>query len=199
MFVVAAFTDRIDGELARRRGLITDSARSPTRSPTRRSWAWRSSACPVLGELPWWVTVVLLVREVGITVMRFVVIRHGVMPASRGGKVKTRSRRSRWPCSLPAGGAAPRSGVWSLTTARSPRAVGGAGRDGRDGRRLRRQGPRAAAHQRPVAFWPSGRPAPGASRDPPRPTAVGADEVVALLRERGPDLACAESLTGWGW
>ena len=43
----------------------------------------------VLGELPWWVTVVVLVREVGITVLRFVVIRHGVMPASRGGKVKT--------------------------------------------------------------------------------------------------------------
>ena len=43
----------------------------------------------VLGELPWWVTIVVLVREVGITAMRFVVIRHGVMPASRGGKVKT--------------------------------------------------------------------------------------------------------------
>ena len=43
----------------------------------------------VLGELPWWVTIVVLVREVGITAMRFVVIRHGVMPAGRGGKVKT--------------------------------------------------------------------------------------------------------------
>jgi len=43
----------------------------------------------VLGQLPWWVTVVVLVREWGITVMRFVVIRHGVMPAGRGGKLKT--------------------------------------------------------------------------------------------------------------
>ena len=43
----------------------------------------------VLGELPWWVTVVVLVREVGVTALRLVVIRHGVMPASRGGKVKT--------------------------------------------------------------------------------------------------------------
>ena len=34
-------------------------------------------------------TVVVLVREIGITVLRFVVIRHGVMPAGRGGKVKT--------------------------------------------------------------------------------------------------------------
>jgi CDP-diacylglycerol--glycerol-3-phosphate 3-phosphatidyltransferase len=42
-----------------------------------------------LGDLPWWVTVVILVRELGITALRFFVIRHGVIPASRGGKVKT--------------------------------------------------------------------------------------------------------------
>jgi len=43
----------------------------------------------VLGDLSWWVTVVILVREIGVTVLRFVVIRYGVIPASRGGKVKT--------------------------------------------------------------------------------------------------------------
>jgi CDP-diacylglycerol--glycerol-3-phosphate 3-phosphatidyltransferase len=43
----------------------------------------------VLGELPWWVTVLVLVREIGVTLLRFVVIRHGVMPAGRGGKLKT--------------------------------------------------------------------------------------------------------------
>ena len=43
----------------------------------------------MLGELPWWVTVVILVREIGITVLRFAVLRHGVIPASRGGKLKT--------------------------------------------------------------------------------------------------------------
>ena len=43
----------------------------------------------IIGIVPWWVTVVILVREVGVTVMRFVVIRHGVMPAGRGGKLKT--------------------------------------------------------------------------------------------------------------
>jgi CDP-diacylglycerol---glycerol-3-phosphate 3-phosphatidyltransferase len=42
-----------------------------------------------LGDLPWWVTVVILIREVGITGLRFFVIRHGVIPASRGGKAKT--------------------------------------------------------------------------------------------------------------
>ena len=44
---------------------------------------------PLLGDLPWWVTIVILAREVAVTVLRFVVIRHGVIPASRGGKVKT--------------------------------------------------------------------------------------------------------------
>jgi len=40
-------------------------------------------------RLPWWVTVVILVRELGVTGLRFWVIRHGVIPASRGGKIKT--------------------------------------------------------------------------------------------------------------
>ena len=43
----------------------------------------------MLGDLPWWVTVVILVREIGITVLRFAVISRGVIPASRGGKLKT--------------------------------------------------------------------------------------------------------------
>lgn len=43
----------------------------------------------MLGELWWAVTVLILARELGITLLRFVVIRHGVMPAGRGGKAKT--------------------------------------------------------------------------------------------------------------
>jgi CDP-diacylglycerol--glycerol-3-phosphate 3-phosphatidyltransferase len=43
----------------------------------------------MLGELPWWVTVLILVREIGVTGLRFAVLRHGVIPASRGGKLKT--------------------------------------------------------------------------------------------------------------
>ncbi|MDQ1683365.1 MAG: CDP-diacylglycerol---glycerol-3-phosphate 3-phosphatidyltransferase, partial [Frankiaceae bacterium] len=46
-------------------------------------------ALSALNDLAWWVTVVVLVRELGITGLRFFVIRHGVIPASRGGKVKT--------------------------------------------------------------------------------------------------------------
>jgi CDP-diacylglycerol--glycerol-3-phosphate 3-phosphatidyltransferase len=43
----------------------------------------------MLGDLPWWVTVVILIREIGVTLLRFWVIRHGVIAASRGGKLKT--------------------------------------------------------------------------------------------------------------
>jgi CDP-diacylglycerol--glycerol-3-phosphate 3-phosphatidyltransferase/cardiolipin synthase len=43
----------------------------------------------LLQELPWWVTLLILVREWGVTALRFFVIRYGVIPASRGGKLKT--------------------------------------------------------------------------------------------------------------
>ncbi|MDP3971539.1 MAG: hypothetical protein Q8P61_01335, partial [Candidatus Nanopelagicales bacterium] len=43
----------------------------------------------VLGELPWWITVLILAREIGVTAMRFIVIKDGVIAASRGGKAKT--------------------------------------------------------------------------------------------------------------
>ena len=48
-----------------------------------------STRSSTIGRLPWWVTVVILVREIGITLLRLSVIRHGVLPASWGGKVKT--------------------------------------------------------------------------------------------------------------
>jgi CDP-diacylglycerol--glycerol-3-phosphate 3-phosphatidyltransferase len=88
-FAIAAFTDRLDGELARRRGLITDVGKIADPIADKALTGMALIGLSLLGELPWWVTAVVLVREVGITVLRFVVIRHGVMPASRGGKVKT--------------------------------------------------------------------------------------------------------------
>lgn len=88
-FVVAALTDRFDGELARRRGLITDVGKIADPIADKALMGTALIGLSVLGELPWWVTVVVLVREIGITVLRFVVIKHGVMPAGRGGKAKT--------------------------------------------------------------------------------------------------------------
>lgn len=89
VFAVAIVTDGIDGDIARRRSLVTDFGKvsDPIADKTLMGMAFIGLS--LLGELSWWVTVVVLFREVGITVLRFFVIRHGVIPASRGGKVKT--------------------------------------------------------------------------------------------------------------
>jgi CDP-diacylglycerol--glycerol-3-phosphate 3-phosphatidyltransferase len=88
-FFVASITDRFDGELARKRGLVTDLGKIADPIADKALTGMALIGLSLLGELQWWVTIVVLVREVGITVLRLVVIRHGVMPASRGGKVKT--------------------------------------------------------------------------------------------------------------
>lgn len=89
IFAVASITDRLDGELARKRGLITEFGKLADPIADKALVGAALIGLSLLGELPWWVTVVILVREVGVTVLRFWVIRHGVIAASRGGKVKT--------------------------------------------------------------------------------------------------------------
>jgi CDP-diacylglycerol--glycerol-3-phosphate 3-phosphatidyltransferase len=89
VFAVASVTDRIDGELARRRGLVTNFGVIVDPIADKALIGAALIGLSLLDELPWWITVVILVREVGITLLRFFVIRHGVMPASRGGKAKT--------------------------------------------------------------------------------------------------------------
>jgi CDP-diacylglycerol--glycerol-3-phosphate 3-phosphatidyltransferase len=88
-FAIASVTDRIDGELARKHGLVTDFGKIADPIADKALIGAALVGLSLLGELWWWVTVVILVREVGVTLLRFFVIRHGVMPASRGGKVKT--------------------------------------------------------------------------------------------------------------
>ena len=89
VFAVAAFTDRVDGELARRRHLITEFGKLADPIADKALIGTALVGLSLLDELPWWVTVVILVREIGVTLLRFWVIRHGVLAASRGGKAKT--------------------------------------------------------------------------------------------------------------
>jgi CDP-diacylglycerol--glycerol-3-phosphate 3-phosphatidyltransferase len=89
VFAVASVTDLLDGELARRRGLITDFGKIADPIADKALTGSALITLSALGDLSWWVTWIILAREVGITVLRFMVIRHGVIPASRGGKVKT--------------------------------------------------------------------------------------------------------------
>ncbi|MCF6523899.1 CDP-diacylglycerol--glycerol-3-phosphate 3-phosphatidyltransferase [Streptomyces sp. JJ36] len=88
-FTIAMITDLFDGELARRHGLITDFGKLADPIADKAIMGAALVCLSALGDLAWWVTVVILVRELGITLMRFWVIRHGVIPASRGGKLKT--------------------------------------------------------------------------------------------------------------
>lgn len=89
VFVLASLTDRIDGDLARSRDLVTDLGKVMDPIADKALVGMALVGLSMIGELWWWVTVVILVRELGITLLRFAVIRHGVMPASRGGKAKT--------------------------------------------------------------------------------------------------------------
>jgi CDP-diacylglycerol---glycerol-3-phosphate 3-phosphatidyltransferase len=89
VFVLAAFTDRLDGELARRRGLVTAFGTVADPIADKALTGSALVALSVLGLVPWWATIVMMGREVGITLLRFAVLRHGIIPASRGGKAKT--------------------------------------------------------------------------------------------------------------
>jgi len=89
VFAVACVTDRVDGEVARKYELVTDFGRIADPIADKALIGGALIGLSILGELTWWVTVVIAVREVGVTLLRFWVIRHGVIPASRGGKLKT--------------------------------------------------------------------------------------------------------------
>jgi CDP-diacylglycerol--glycerol-3-phosphate 3-phosphatidyltransferase/cardiolipin synthase len=89
LFVVAAATDRVDGWLARRSGQVTDLGKLLDPIADKVLIGTALVLLSWLGDLWWWVTVVILVRELGITAMRFFLLRFVVLPASRGGKLKT--------------------------------------------------------------------------------------------------------------
>ncbi len=89
VFAVAMVTDRVDGDLARSRGLVTNFGKVADPIADKALVTMALVGLSSIGEVPWWVTAVVLVREWGITAVRFWVIRHGVMAAGRGGKVKT--------------------------------------------------------------------------------------------------------------
>ncbi|MFN4001923.1 CDP-diacylglycerol--glycerol-3-phosphate 3-phosphatidyltransferase [Microcella sp.] len=89
LFIVAIATDGVDGMLARRRNLVTDLGILLDPIADKLLTGAALVMLAVLAELPVWVVVVILVREWGITLFRFLMLRDRVIPASRGGKLKT--------------------------------------------------------------------------------------------------------------
>ena len=89
VFTVAVITDRVDGAIARSYGMVTEFGKLADPIADKALIGAALIGLSMLGDLPWWVTVVILVRELGITAMRFFLLRYVVLPASRGGKLKT--------------------------------------------------------------------------------------------------------------
>ncbi|MBX6749954.1 MAG: CDP-diacylglycerol--glycerol-3-phosphate 3-phosphatidyltransferase [Micromonosporaceae bacterium] len=88
-FGIASLTDFADGFLARAMNQVTAFGQVADPIADKALTGTALVLLSIYDRLPWWVTVVIMVREVGVTLLRLWVIRHGVIPASRGGKVKT--------------------------------------------------------------------------------------------------------------
>ncbi len=89
LFVVAMITDKVDGDIARSRNLVTNFGKIADPIADKALTGMAFVGLSIIGDLWWWVTILVLVREWGITLLRLWVIRHGVMAAGRGGKLKT--------------------------------------------------------------------------------------------------------------
>ncbi|MBG0559922.1 CDP-diacylglycerol--glycerol-3-phosphate 3-phosphatidyltransferase [Actinoplanes aureus] len=88
-FCVASATDFVDGWIARRWQLVTSFGKVADPIADKALTGTALVLLSAYGQLPWWVTITILVREWGVTALRFWVIRYGIIPASRGGKLKT--------------------------------------------------------------------------------------------------------------
>jgi CDP-diacylglycerol--glycerol-3-phosphate 3-phosphatidyltransferase len=88
-FLVASLTDFVDGWIARAYDLVTSFGKVADPIADKALTGSAFILLSAYGQLPWWITIVILGREIGVTALRFWVIRRGVIAASRGGKVKT--------------------------------------------------------------------------------------------------------------
>jgi CDP-diacylglycerol---glycerol-3-phosphate 3-phosphatidyltransferase len=89
IFAVACVTDHLDGQLARNYGMATEFGAFVDPIADKALIGSALVGLSMLHDLPWWVTIVILTRELGVTILRLSVIRRGVIPASWGGKLKT--------------------------------------------------------------------------------------------------------------
>ena len=89
IFVLAIATDGVDGAIARRKNLVTNLGKLLDPIADKALLGGALISLSILGELPWWITIVILVRELGITIYRLVVVKRRVIAAAGGGKLKT--------------------------------------------------------------------------------------------------------------
>ncbi|HET7387568.1 MAG TPA: CDP-diacylglycerol--glycerol-3-phosphate 3-phosphatidyltransferase [Nocardioidaceae bacterium] len=89
VFVAAMITDKVDGDIARSRNLVTNFGKIADPIADKALTGMAFVGLSLIGELWWWVTAVVVAREFGVTMLRFWVMRQQVMAASSGGKLKT--------------------------------------------------------------------------------------------------------------
>lgn len=88
IFFIIGLTDFLDGRIARAKNQITEFGKLLDPIADKVSIGTAMISLSILHHLPWWITIVILIREVGVTILRFAVIKDGVIPASKGGKLK---------------------------------------------------------------------------------------------------------------
>ncbi len=88
-FFIVGMTDVLDGRIARKRNQISNFGIILDPIADKAFIATALIGLSVLGKMPWWVTAVILIREIGVTILRFAVIKREVISANRGGKLKS--------------------------------------------------------------------------------------------------------------
>jgi len=89
LFVLAMITDKIDGDIARARGLVTDFGKIADPIADKAITGMAFIGLSIVGDIFWWVTIVVLLREWSVTLLRLSVLKHVVIAASGSGKLKT--------------------------------------------------------------------------------------------------------------
>ena len=89
VFAVAMVTDKIDGDIARARGLVTNFGKIADPIADKAMTGMAFVGLSIVGDIWWWVTVLVLVREWSVTLLRLSILRRVVVAAAQSGKVKT--------------------------------------------------------------------------------------------------------------
>ncbi len=89
IFFVLGLSDILDGNLARSRNTVTELGKFLDPIADKAMIGTAMISLSILGRMPWWITILIMAREIGITLVRLAVIKRGVIPANRGGKIKT--------------------------------------------------------------------------------------------------------------
>ena len=89
LFVVAMITDKIDGDLARKHNLITDFGKIADPIADKAITGMAFIGLSIVGDIWWWVTIIVLLREWSVTLLRLSILKDVVIAAAQSGKVKT--------------------------------------------------------------------------------------------------------------